>query len=145
MQRIAIPLAIIVAATLIGVASGSARIRLFQTESSRPQLSQIQLSQTQLSQTQTPGAPPAAVRTVNLTLEQRHVIRELLKDLKVDQSTDDHKVAAGDDVPAKVVPQPIPALIGQKVPQIKSHRFYVTQQQIVIVDPQEQKVVEVIE
>ena len=55
------------------------------------------------------------------------------------------KVAAGDEVPGKVALHPIPPLIGQKVPQIKSHRFYVTQSQIVIVDPQDQKVVEVIE
>jgi hypothetical protein len=97
--------------------------------------------------TQTPANPevPAATRTVNLTLEQRHVIRELVQDLKVAPAGDDVKVAAGDDVPGKVQVLPIPALIGQKVPQIRSHRFYVTQQQIVIVDPQDQKVVEVIE
>ncbi len=97
--------------------------------------------------TQTPANPevPAATRTVNLTLEQRHVIRELVRDLKVAPAGDDVKVAAGDDVPGKVQVLPIPALIGQKVPQIRSHRFYVTQQQIVIVDPQDQKVVEVIE
>jgi len=99
--------------------------------------------------TQTPANPevPAAPRTVNLTLEQRHVIRELVRDLKltVDPAADDGKVAAGDDVPGKVQIHPVPALIGQKVPQIRSHRFYVTQRQIVIVDPQDQKVVEVIE
>jgi len=97
--------------------------------------------------TQTPANPevPTTTRTVNLTLEQRHVIRELVRDLKVTPAADDSKVAAGDEVPGKVQVQPIPALIGQKVPQIRSHRFYVTQQQIVIVDPQDQKVVEVIE
>ena len=98
---------------------------------------------------QTPANPevPAATRTVNLTLEQRHVIRELVRDLKVevDPAGGRRKVAAGDDVPGKVQMLPIPALIGQKVPQIRSHRFYVTQLQIVIVDPQDQKVVEVIE
>jgi hypothetical protein len=31
------------------------------------------------------------------------------------------------------------------VPSIKSHRLYVTQRQVVIVDPQDQKVVDVIE
>ena len=96
---------------------------------------------------QTPPNPdvPTTARTVNLTLEQRHVIRELVRELKVDQAADDLKVAAGDDVPGKVELRPIPALIGQKVPQIKAHRFFVTQRQIVIVDPQDQKVVEVIE
>jgi hypothetical protein len=94
---------------------------------------------------QDPQAPPAAARTVNLTLEQRHVIRELIGELKVGQVADDRKVAAGDEILAKVELHPIPALIGQKVPQIKSHRFYVTQQQIVIVDPKDPKVAEVIE
>jgi Protein of unknown function (DUF1236) len=88
---------------------------------------------------------PGAARTVNLTLEQRHVIRELVKELKVNPAKDEPKVAAGDNVPDKVELRPIPALIGQKVPQIKSHRFFVTQAQIVIVDPQDPKVVEVIE
>jgi hypothetical protein len=96
---------------------------------------------------QTPPNPdvPATTRTVNLTLEQRHVIRELVRELKVDRAADDLKVAAGDDVPGKVELHPIPALIGQKVPQIKAHRFFVTERQIVIVDPQDQRVVEVIE
>jgi hypothetical protein len=96
---------------------------------------------------QTPNPDvPAATRTVNLTLEQRHVIRELVRDLKVDRAAEaDSKVAAGDEVPAKVALHPIPPLIGQKVPQIKAHRFYVTQSRVVIVDPQDQKVVEVIE
>jgi hypothetical protein len=95
-------------------------------------------------QTPNPGVP-ASTRTVNLTLEQRHVIRELVSDLKVARASEDSKVAAGDDVPFKVTLHPIPPLIGQKVPQIKAHRFYVTQSRVVIVDPQDQKVVEVIE
>ncbi len=96
-------------------------------------------------QTPNPGVP-AGTRTVNLTLEQRHVIRELVRELKIDRAAeDDSKVAAGDEVPGKVTLHPIPPLIGQKVPQIKAHRFYVTQSQVVIVDPQDQKVVEVIE
>lgn len=94
---------------------------------------------------QTPTQGPGATRTVNLTLEQRHVIRELVKELKVDRSAEDLKVAAGDDLPGQVALQPVPTLIGQKVPSIKAHRLYVTQGQIFIVDPQDQKVVEVIE
>jgi hypothetical protein len=104
-------------------------------------------TQTPTNPAQTPTNPgvPATTRTVNLTLEQRHVIRELVKDLKIGQAPVDAKVSAGDDVPDKVDLHPIPPLIGQKVPQIKSHRFYVTQLQIVIVDPEDHKVVEVIE
>ncbi|MPZ41014.1 MAG: DUF1236 domain-containing protein [Rhizobiales bacterium] len=122
MQRVTMRFAISVAAVLLCVAPVGAQT---------PQ--------------QEPGAPAAATRTAKLTLEQRHTIRELVRELKVGQAADDHKVATGDAVPAKVSPQPIPTLIGQKVPSIRSHHFYVTQKQIVIVDPQEKKVVEVIE
>jgi hypothetical protein len=93
---------------------------------------------------QAPRAP-GATRTVNLTLEQRHTIRELVKELKVEPAKDDPKVAAGDELPSQDALQPMPTLIGQKVPSIKSHRLYVTRSRILIVDPQDQKVVEVIE
>jgi hypothetical protein len=93
---------------------------------------------------QAPKAP-GATRTVNLSLEQRHTIRELVKELKVETSKDDLKVAAGDELPGQIQLQPVPPLIGQKVPSIKSHRLYVTQHQVIIVDPADQKVVEVIE
>ncbi len=92
-----------------------------------------------------PQAPSAGTRTINLTLEQRHVIRELLRDSKVTKVSDDVTVAIGDQVPGNIDLHPIPPLVGQKVPQIKAHRFFVTDRQIVIVDPQEQKVAEVIE
>jgi hypothetical protein len=88
---------------------------------------------------------PGATRTVNLTLEQRHVIKELVKELKVESASEDLKIAAGDELPGKVALQPVPPLIGQKVPSIRSHRLYVTQRQVLIVDPQDRKVVEVIE
>ena len=88
---------------------------------------------------------PAGQRTINLTLEQRHVIRELVRELKVGRAPDDKAVAAGDPVAGQIELHPMPALIAQKVPQIKSHRFYVTERQIVIVDPQDKRVVEVIE
>jgi len=34
--------------------------------------------------------------------------------------------------------------VAQKVPQVKSHRFFLTAQQIVIVDPKDNKVADVI-
>jgi hypothetical protein len=88
---------------------------------------------------------PAATRSVNLSLEQRHIIRELVAELKTAKSPVDAKVSAGDVVPKQAELHPIPPLLGQKVPQIKAHRFYVTAQQIVLVEPQENRVAEVIE
>jgi hypothetical protein len=91
-----------------------------------------------------PGVSPSSP-SISLTLEQRHVIRELIKDLKVERSAVDSKLSPGDGVPQGVEPQPLPPLIGQKVPQIKSHRFFITGQQIVIVEPKQPRVAEVID
>ncbi len=101
---------------------------------------------TSLALAQGPGGqPPAATRTVNLTVEQRHIIRELVREEKVAPATVDAKVAAGETVPQQVQLHPIPTLIGQKVPQVKSHRFFVTREQIVLVDPTDNRIADVIE
>jgi hypothetical protein len=103
---------------------------------------------TELSQAQAQGPEaqgPTTTRTVKITLEQRHIIRELVRELKVNPSKEELKVGEGDEVPGNVELQPVPPLIGQKVPQIKAHRLYVTARQILLVDPQDKRVVEVIE
>jgi hypothetical protein len=79
---------------------------------------------------------------LNLTLEQRHTIRELVKDMKVDAA--DMKAEIGEPIPQGMSPRPMPSEVAQKVPQVKSHRFILTEQQIVIVDPKDNKVADVI-
>jgi len=83
---------------------------------------------------------PAA--KLNLTLEQRHTIRELVKDMKVDAA--EVKAEVGDQIPQGITPHPMPNEVAQKVPQVKSHRFILTAEQIVIVDPKDNKVADVI-
>ena len=79
---------------------------------------------------------------LNLTLEQRHTIKELVKDMKADAA--DVRAAIGEPIPPGINPRPMPSDVSQKVPQIKSHRFFLTAQQIVIVDPKDNKVADVI-
>ena len=79
---------------------------------------------------------------LNLTLEQRHTIKELVKDMKADAG--DVQAAIGEPIPPGINPRPMPSDVGQKVPQVKSHRFFLTAQQIVIVDPKDNKVADVI-
>ena len=81
---------------------------------------------------------------LNLSLEQRHTIREFIKDLKGEATTRDVEAAVGEAIPQDIDPRPMPTVVGQKVPQVKTHRFFVTGQQIVIVDPKDNKVAEVI-
>jgi len=82
---------------------------------------------------------------VNLTLEQRHVIKELIKDLNVASAPKDTNIAVGATVPATVTLNPMPQLVAEKIPQIKSHMFFVDDGKVVIVDPKENKVVDAIE
>ena len=91
---------------------------------------------------QQPGDVLAPAAKLNLTLEQRHTIRELVKDRKVDAA--DMKAEIGEPIPQGMTPRPMPSEVAQKVPQVKSHRFILTEQQIVIVDPKDNKVADVI-
>jgi uncharacterized protein DUF1236 len=103
------------------------------------------LAQTPATPTQQ-QAPAAPVQPkINLTLEQRHTIKEIIKDLNVPSAPNNVETTAGATVPATVKLNPMPADVSQKVPQIKSHLFFVEDGKVVIVDPKENKVVDAID
>jgi len=80
---------------------------------------------------QVPGGAPVAkpADTVNLTMEQKHVIKEIiLKDLKVTEPADQAAkvpTVVGETVPSGIPLQPMPVEVSAKIPQIKSHSFLV--------------------
>src|SRR5262245_59750301 len=88
-----------------------------------------------------PTLPPTA--DVNLTMEQRHVNKELSKDQNVPSQS--VKVKVGDTLPSSVNLHPMPADVGAKVSSVKNHFFFKDQDGVVIVDPKNKKVVDVIE
>ena len=92
-------------------------------------------------------APAPEVRTskINLTVEQRHVIKEIVKDMPVAKAPADAPVTTGSAAPADAVLRSFPVEITEKVPQIKSHKFFVKGDQIVVVSPDSNNVVEIIE
>ena len=91
-------------------------------------------------------APVAASPTVNLTAEQRHVIKELvLKDLNVPRVNAEVPTTIGAAVPKSVTLQSFPPEVGNKVPQIKSHEFFVKGDRVVIVSPKDNTIADVIE
>ena len=98
-----------------------------------------------LGQTPAQKELPQAERSFNLTLEQRHTIKEILKDAKVDKAAGNIQVTAGAPAPANVTLHDMPSVIAEKVPQIKSHQFFLSGDKIVIVDPKDKKVAEVID
>src|SRR3981189_3376476 len=99
-----------------------------------------------LQLTQVPGDPPVITkRTVNLNEEDRHTIREIvLKDRKVQKAPENAKVAIGEAVPQGVNLQPMPDDVTRKVPQIKNNTFFVKGDEIVIVEPKENTVAEIV-
>jgi membrane-bound ClpP family serine protease len=87
--------------------------------------------------------------TVKLTMEQKHVIKEIIiKDMKTEQPQDQAaKVPTkiGETVPAGIPLQPIPVEVSAKIPQIKSHSFIVKGDKVVIVDTKDNKVAALVE
>lgn len=107
------------------------------------------LAQTPAPSTLTEGAQKDAPivsseRTINLTEENRYVIREVvLKDPNVPKEQGP-RAAIGDPLPPGVATQPFPADVAQKIPSLRSHRFFVTDQEVVIVDPKSNKVADIV-
>ena len=96
------------------------------------------------SPAQAPGEPAHVSPRLNLTLEQRHIIKEIVKDVKAKPSSTEFQPKIGESVPGNIDLQPMPPEVAQKVPQIKSHVFFLIADQFVIVDPKDSKVAEVI-
>jgi hypothetical protein len=88
------------------------------------------------------GAPAAKI---NLSMEQRHVIKEIvLKDLKPRKAAD-VTLEIGDAVPDGVDVQAFPPAVSAKVPQVKAHAFFVTGDHVIVVSPKDRKVADIIE
>jgi hypothetical protein len=100
----------------------------------------------QLQLAQLPSDPPVITkRTVNLNEEDRHTIREIvLKDRKVQKIPENTKVAIGEAVPQGVNLQPMPDDVTRKVPQLKNNTFFVMGEEVVIVEPKDNTVAEIV-
>jgi len=94
------------------------------------------------------GAPVVAPapRTINLTQEQRFIIKEIVKDLHVPKARADAPETIGDTVPKTIDLHAMPPLLAEKVPQGRSHSFFVKEDDdaIVLVSPNDRRVADVI-
>ncbi|HEV3159643.1 MAG TPA: DUF1236 domain-containing protein [Xanthobacteraceae bacterium] len=91
-------------------------------------------------------APPAIAPAPRLTLtaEQEYIIREIvLKDLNV-QKENSAPETIGDVVPDDVKLYPLPPEVIQKVPQARSHSFFLKDDEIILVSPSDRRVANVI-
>jgi Protein of unknown function (DUF1236) len=90
--------------------------------------------------------PPVVAPAPRLTLtaEQEYIIREIVfKDLNVPKENAGSETI-GDVVPDSVKLQPLPPEILQKVPQARSHLFFVKDDEIILVSSSDRRVADVI-
>ena len=84
--------------------------------------------------------------TINLTAEQRYVLKEnLLKDPNVKKVPADTSIAVGSTVSANILVQPLPSAVREKVSQIQSHGFFVKGDAVILVNTQNNTIEAVIE
>jgi hypothetical protein len=99
-----------------------------------------------LVQSQTPPGEPVIVkRSINLTEEDRHTIREIvLKDSKVSPDGNKVKIEIGDTAPKDITTYEFPALATEKIPALKSQRYFIHDGSIVIVSSNDGKVADIV-
>lgn len=95
---------------------------------------------------QVPSNPPVSTgRTINLTEEDRHTIREIvLKDSKIEKAPDNIEVSISSAVPPGVNLQPVPNDVTRKVPQLRNNTFFVKGDEVVIVEPKDNTVADIV-
>ena len=85
-------------------------------------------------------------RTINLTQEQRFIIKENVKDLGLAKAPADAPETIGDPVPTNIVLHALPSEVGVKVSQVRSHMFFIKDDNniIVLVSPTDRRIADVI-
>lgn len=92
-----------------------------------------------------PTQPVPTTPTVKLTMDDKHVLKEnLLKDSQSVGSAGEMEFERGKKVPTSVQLRRFPDQIASKIPSIKSHEYFVADQAIVVVEPQQRTIVEVV-
>jgi len=75
-------------------------------------------------------------RSIQLSAQQRYVIKENLKDMHIEQARNTKEIRIGDKVLSDIGLHDFPPLVVEKVPKVKTHKFFITENQIVVVSPQ---------
>ena len=94
------------------------------------------------AQAPAPQGPAAVTPKINLTMEQRHVIKEGIKDLKLESAPATGDVTVGDEVPGTTQLRPLPSEISDRISQLKNYVFFVRGTRLILVNPKDNKVVE---
>ena len=88
---------------------------------------------------------PVFASKLNLSMEQRHIIVEFIKSRNVANEPSNVSTTVGQAIPKTVQLQAMPADVGEKVSQVRNYSYFIKSNQIVLVDPKDNKIAEIIE
>jgi hypothetical protein len=92
-----------------------------------------------------PDSAPVASRSIKITAEQGYVIKEnVVKVPATSGQGDSAKVEIGEKAPNSSTLQDFPQLVVEKVPAVKGHKFFVSNGQVVVVDPKDNTIADII-
>jgi hypothetical protein len=91
------------------------------------------------------AASSSSSRRIELSKSQQRVIRDRVG-VRSERSSSRHaEIHVGDEVPASVTLEEFPETVYQEVPMVRPLRYYRDEQAVVIVDPSEHRVVDVLD
>ena len=75
-------------------------------------------------------------QSIQLSAQQGYVIKENLKDMHIEQVPRTKGIGIGDKVPSDIELHDFPPLVLEKVPKVKTYKFFMSENQIILVSPQ---------
>ena len=75
-------------------------------------------------------------RSIQLSVQQDYIIKENLKDMRIEQVPHTKEIGIGNKVPSNIGLNAFPPFVVEKVPKLKTYKFFMTENQIVVVSPQ---------
>ncbi|HWL06053.1 MAG TPA: hypothetical protein VNQ99_14140 [Xanthobacteraceae bacterium] len=88
--------------------------------------------------------PPTESARVNLTMEQQHIITEVVKEMQLPPELATVPEEVGATVPEPIVLHMLPQVAMDKIPQIRSHRFIYKDGKVLLVDPRDRTIAAVL-
>ncbi len=77
-------------------------------------------------------------RSIQLTVQQEYVIRENVKDMHVNQDARTSGIRVGERLPSNIETHDFPLIVVEKVPKVEMYKFFITENEIVLVGPQKE-------
>ena len=88
------------------------------------------------------GSVPS--RSIKITAEQGYIIKENVVKAPATSGQGGGKIEIGEKAPSGSSLQEFPQIVVEKVPAVKSHKFFVSNGEVVVVDPKDNTIADII-